>query len=263
MKTQDRRSSRRAESRCRSAKDIQVVQPFPSGGLLGENLNLSLPQIADRIGTVESEAHSYVVSTVNWNHETTTFEQHGSAPNFQGGVLTLCTCKHQMRTRRAIGDWKGVWLAGVTSRRIHGGKHWLFYLAQIKSAYESHADLWVAMKAGARTAKAAHLNYLGDIYRPKSPPPTADDRFSPGRYVSPRIHIHRWKGEDGWHEPWRNDINYKHAPRSGHPPLLVADPRRTFLWDEPMIYFVGDHNRDYVRWASLRELSARLRRSGP
>lgn len=263
MTTQNRCSTRKAVSRCRSAKDIEFVQPFPSGGLLGENLNLSLPQIADRIGSIVGEAYSYVVTTVVWNQASSAFEQWGSAPNFQGGLLTLCTCKHQMRTRRAIGDWKGVWLAGVTSRRIHGGKNWLFYLAQIKSAYESHADLWADMKGGVRKAKAAHLNFLGDIYKPKSPPPTSDDRFSPGRYVPPRFHVHRWEEEDGWHGPWRNDISYKHAPRSGHPPLLVADPRRTFLWDEPMIYFAGDHNRDYMKWEALREISARLRRGGP
>ncbi len=262
MTTQDRCSTRKAERRCRSTRDIEFVQPFPSGGLLGRNLNLSLPQIADRIGSVEGEAYSYIVTTVRWNHETSTFEQYGSAPNFQGGLLTLCTCKHQMWTRRAIDNWKGIWLAGVTSRTFLDGKHWLFYLAQIQAAYESHADLWAAMKVGARTAKAAHLNYLGDIYGPKSPPPTSDDRYSPSRYVLPRNHIHRWKGEDGWHESWWNDIDYNHAPRSGHPPLLVADPRRTFLWNEPMIYFSEDHNRDYQRWPSLLLLAAKLRRSG-
>ena len=259
MKTQDRCSSRKAESRCRSTEDIQVVQPFPSGGLLGENLSLPLSQLADRIGGIEGEAYSYVVSTVRWNHETTTFEQHGSAPNFQGGVLTLCTCKHQMRTGRAIGDWKGVWLAGVTSRTIHDGRHWLFYLAVIKSAYESHADLWAGMNAGARRAKAAHAHYLGDIFQPKSPPPTSDARFSPSRYITPQIHIHRWRGEDGWH----NDISYHLAHRLGHPPLLMADPRRTFLWDEPMIYFAGGHGRNYLKWSSLRELSTKLRGTGP
>lgn len=263
MKTKDRSSNRKAVSRCRSPKDIEFVQPFPSGGHLGENVNLPLPQIADRMRIVESEAYSYVVSTVKWNHETTTFEQHGSAPNFQGGVLTLCTCKHQMRTGRVIDDWKGVWLAGVTSRSIFDGKHWLFYLAQIKAAYDSHADLWAGMRAGARRAKAAHLNYLGDVFQPKSPPPTSDDRFSPGRYISPRIHIHRWREEDGWHEGWHNDIDYYLAPRLGHPPLLMADPRRTFLWDEPMIYFAGRHGRNYLRWSSLRELSSKLRESGP
>jgi hypothetical protein len=200
---------------------------------------------------------------VNLDRETTTFEQHGSAPNFQGDVLTLCTCKHQMRASQAAEDWAGVWLAGVTSRTIHDGRHWLFYLARIESAYESHSDLWTGMGAGCRNAKAAHVHYLGDVFKPKTPPPTTDARFSPARYVPPTLHAHRWRDEDGWHNGWHNDINYYLAHRYGRPPLLVADPRRTFLWSEPVIYFAGRHCRNYLRWASLRDLLALLRGAWP
>src|SRR5262245_37737818 len=147
MRVRHRCSSPKVNEGCRLAEEIQTVQPFPSAGHLGRNLGLPLPLLADRIGQLEVEAYSYVVRTVNWNYRTAMFEQHGSAPNFQGDVLTLCTCKHQMRTSRAAEDWKGVWLAGVTSRTIHDGKHWLFYLAKIEWAHKSHADLWASTKA--------------------------------------------------------------------------------------------------------------------
>jgi hypothetical protein len=263
MKARDRCSSRKADTGCQPAQDIQTVQPFPSGGHLGRNLGLPLPVLIARLGRVNDEAYSYVVRTVEWNDEAATFEQYGSAPNFQGDVLTLCTCKHQMRASRAAEEWPGVWLAGVTSRTIFDRKHWLFYLARIESAYESHADLWTSMGAGSRKAKAAHSHYLGDIFKPRMPLPTADARFSPLRYVSPHLHAHRWRDEDGWHNGWHNDINYYLANKLHHPPLLVADPRRTFLWNKPMIYFAHKHCRNYLKWPSLQQLLALLRGAKP
>jgi cation transport ATPase len=47
------------------------------------------------------------------------------------------------------------------------------------------------------------------------------------------------------------------------PPLLVAEPRLTFLWEEPMIFFARKkHCRDYHTWRSLQELLALLRGDG-
>src|SRR5262249_56622494 len=120
---------------------------------------LPLPLLPARLGQLNDGAYSYVVRTVEWNHETVTFEQHGSAPNFQGDVLTLCTCKHQMRASRAAEDWRGVWLAGFTSRTILDGQHWLFYLARIQSAHESHADPLSHLGGRPPRAKAAPPNH--------------------------------------------------------------------------------------------------------
>lgn len=235
---------------------IQSVQRFPTSGVLAKNSNLPLGVVKARILGTQDNAFSYVVRTVKLKPHTLGFEQHGSAPNFQGNVLTLCTCKHQMRSRRSADDWVGVWIAGFTSRTIHDGRHWLFYLAKVESAHDSHCDLWCSMDAATRSAKAAHIHFLGDIFKPKSPPPTGKARFSPSRYVMPSVHAHRQDRSDtGWH----NDINYHLASKSRHPPLLVADPKRTFMWDEPMIFFAEDHCRDYFKWSSLEELVAQLR----
>lgn len=263
MKSRDRCSTRKAKPGCRIEQDIQTVQPFPGGGQLRKNLGLPLPILTDRIGKRQDRAYSYVVRTVKLDHETTIFQQHGSAPNFQGDMLTLCTCKHQMRASRNGEDWNGVWLAGVTSRTIHEGKHWLFYLAKIESTFESHCDLWTEMNAATRNAKAAHVHFLGDVFKPKLPLPTDGARFSPSHYLSPHLHAHRWRDENGWHNDWHNDISYRFAKKYGHPPLLVADPRRTFIWNEPMIYFAEDHCRNYLKWDSLEEFMAMLRGATP
>jgi hypothetical protein len=263
MKKRDRSTTRKADTGCQTSQGTQTVQPFPGDGYLGKNVGLPLPLLATRIGQLEGRVYSYVVRTVKLDHESATLEQHGSAPNFQGDLLTLCTCKHQMRASQSVEGWRGIWLAGVTSRTIHEGKHWLFYLAKIESAFDSHSDLWTGMKAASRKAKAANVNYLGDLFQPKTPIPTADERFSPNRYVSPHLHAHRWRDEDGWHNGWHNDISYHLADKFGHPPLLVADPRRTFIWSEPIIYFGEDHCRNYRKWDSLQELMAMLRGAKP
>jgi hypothetical protein len=259
MNDHDRSSTRQTNAVCRSAQELQTVQAFPKTGLLIKNLGLPLSLLNSRIGHAKSRAYSYVVQTVKMDHETTTFEQHGSAPNFQGDCLTLCTCKHQMRASQAAECWPGAWLVGVTSRTNHHGKHWLFYLAKIQSAFEAHSDLWMGLKASSRDAKAAHVHFLGDMFKPKSPLPTGDSRFSPLRYVCPRRHAHRWHDEDGWHNDWHNDIDYYLAHKYRHPPLLVADPRQTFIWTEPMIYFAQDHPRNYLKWSALQDLLALLR----
>lgn len=248
----------KTKSCCRSAKAILTVQPFPTSGPLADNLGVPLPVLMSEIEKAGARAYSYVLSTVKLAHDSTTFEQHGSAPNFQGGVLTLCTCKHQMRATQSASMWKGVWVAGFTSRTIHDGKHWLFYLAKIDSAHESHADLWKAMNARIRNAKVADLHFLGDMFSPKSPQPTGNARFTPGRYVTPPAHAHRQhRGDRGW----RNDISYRHADKYRHPPLLVANTSKTFIWNEPLIYFAADHCRNFHKWPSLTGLVANLRES--
>jgi hypothetical protein len=241
---------------CRTAGELQNVQQYPFTGPLKKNLGSPLCALESAIGKSDSRVYSYVLQTVEMDEETTSFQQAGSGPNFQGGVLTLCTCKHQMRATQSSDEWKGVWVAGFTSRTIYDGRHWLFYLARIKSTYESHADLWQAMPARIRNAKAADRHFLGDMFRPKSPKTAENARFSPSQYVVPVTHVHRQHpGAKGW----RNDINYRHADKYGHPALLVADPRRTFLWNEPAIYFDGEHCRNFYKWSTLREFVSRLR----
>ena len=234
----------------------QKIQPMPTGGQISKNIGLPLSGVKSKYGNSEVEAYSYVLKTVQLHSDGPTFEQHGSGPNFQGDILTLCTCKHQMRASRSTSEWKSVWLAGFTSRTIYDGKHWLFYLAQVQSAHESHTDLWNSLPHTCRKAKAADAHFLGDIFRPLKPAPVEHERFFPSRYVVPEYHAHRQSpGDTGW----RNDIRYKHAKRYGNPPMLVADPKRTFLWNEPMIYLDQKHYRNFSKWTNLSELVAKLR----
>lgn len=231
------------------------VQPFPNSGPLANNLNLKRSALAKRIGIPAEAAVSYIVRTVQMDDASEHFEQHGSAPNFQGNRLTLCTCKHQMRASLDSLQWNQVWIAGLTSRSIHSGRHWLFCLTRVRRAFESHCDLWNHLPAAVRSAKSAHEHFLGDLFKPRGR--LADDeRFVPQCYCAPSRHAHR---RDNCDNGWHNDIDYGYAKRYGRPSLLLGEQRMTFLWERPVIYFDEDHCRNFRKWENLGRLLGHLR----
>jgi len=256
------------------------MQPFPvAGNQLHANLNLGLTALRRRVGAVTSPSYSYTMTTVysgltvkpvpvlasvQINRQTCSnrsrrvvanpevpqvvFEQWGSAPNFQGDLMTLCTCKHQMRACMEVDDWHDTWVAGFTSRNIHEGRNWLFYLARVQHPLPSQYELWNRLSTEAREAKSASDNRLGDVYVPvagwggKNP-------FTLTNYEPPvSDHVHRGT--------WRYDINNSYYGR--RPALLVFDPNMSFLWERPHIYFDGHHPRT-KRWDELPELFDELR----
>jgi hypothetical protein len=236
-------------------------QRFPTRGKIADNLNRSLAHLTKRLGKCRDEAYSYVLTSAKWDRNDECFEQRGCGPNIQGGVMTLCTCKHGMRASRLVDEWRGVWIAGFTSRTLYRGRHWLFYLAKIQCAYESHVDLWMNLGDGAVRAKVAHRNFHGDMYQPKTTNLSGEKRFDPRNYKAPSVRCHdhcpEWNGN-----LWHADVDYYDSARGGRPakisPLLVADPRRTFLWSKAKVRFAGDHCRSHLRW-TLKDFLRSLR----
>ena len=200
---------------------------MPSHGRLYNNLNLPPKRLKDRIAPfLDYEVYSYVVETVKYDGNL--LYQTGSGPNFQGGMITLCSCKHRMRTARNAKSWKDIWIAGFISSD-HVGEFCLFYLMMVSQVFESHREIWSSptIPEATKTAKAAHLNRLGDIYKPRN---NSKLEYSHRSYVIPcEEHVHR--PFNLWHE----DIGYKKG-YSGRPSaLLVGNPDLSFLWDEPLI----------------------------
>jgi hypothetical protein len=226
------------------------VQPFPGSGELADNCDLSLPNLKRRVHSAVGEVHSYVVRSVKLNRATQQFAQKGSAPNFQGGYVTLCTCKHQMRATQPADTWRGTWIAGFASRCLD--HHWLFYLVQIAEACESQYDLWEFLSAKPNSVletKSSLNESLGDVFQPKRVL-HGKDRFDPACYHAPKVtHSHR---QDGCDSSWRNDIRYRHARRyQRYPLLLVGDPAYSFLWRKPALAFKGIHTRNFARWNTV------------
>lgn len=212
-----------------SAGEHALYQPFPPSGLLRGNINLDVDQLIQRLGTGRGEVYCYVVATVRY--EDGQFVQTGSAPNFQGGLITLCTCKHQMRAGKPADAWPDIWIAGVTGiSESPDGRNRLFYLMRVESTFESQRALWAWLHqnaSNAAQAKRSDKNRLSDVYVPTSDSGDQCDPFDPKTYIPPCLdHIHQPTA-------WREDIDYSKGRRA--PALLVGDPAYSFLWSSPVI----------------------------
>ena len=202
-----------------------TYQSMPRRGRLAKNTNLRCKALTKKISKFrEDTVYSYILTTVERREGL--LRQEGSAPNFQGGLITLCSCKHWMRTFRDVKSWKGIWIAGFTRKDL-GNR--LFYLMRVSEAFESHRELWFSncISEETKAKKAANLSPFGDIYRPKS---EAGDDYSHRDYTRPRkSHVHR--------DPdiWRADIDYYSAKHRRRPALLVGDRKYSFLWDEAVM----------------------------
>ena len=211
-------------------------QPFPQTGVLAGKLDCSLDNLRAEIGAEQSMVYCYVITTViNRDGD---FEQKGSAPNFQGDLVTLCTCKHWMRTFMETENWKGKWIAGFTGLEAGNRHNALVYLMKVGYAFESHLSFWISDKISKMTklAKAANRNKFGDIYEPMN---QITDPFAPASYDRPiASHVHHEEKD------WHNDINYKKKGCKGRKPALLAgNPDYSFLWTKPIIVYQGQLHR--------------------
>jgi hypothetical protein len=210
------------------------------------NLNLPLSRLYD-CAARQATVYSYVIASMRQRDGE--FIQTGCGPNFQGGVITLCTCKHWMRTFLDPDRWHGVWIAGFTSLPTGEGANFLIYLMRVAHALASHRDLWfsTALPAAVKQRKAADRNRLGDLYQPHH---DGIAPWKPDGYVPPcPDHCHA--------RGWAKDIGYK-GVRARHAALLVGDPHQSFLWNRPMICYAGRLHRGQ-RKSTLDDLLAQLK----
>lgn len=228
--------------------DEAGCQPFPRTGRLRKALNVNLPTLRKHLARESADINPYVVRTVNYSNGR--FIQTGSGPNFQGGLITLCTCKHQMRSWLDIHDWPGRWVAGFTRVGAVDRANYLVYLMKVGEAYASHQDLWSSSRLPWKTkkAKAAHLHSLGDMFQPNS---LAENPFDYRSYVAPRSdHSHAPNNE------WHKDIDYGSRRPAA---LLVGHVDFSFLWDSPVLRLPVGHQlpRNPSRLA-IRDLLSQL-----
>jgi hypothetical protein len=206
-------------------------QPFPKTGQLASTMNLDLDRLKTKIGDEQAKVYFYVVATIE--NQNGCFVQTGIAPNFQEGLVTLCTCKHFMRTFMDTEDWVGKWIAGFSGVVAGDGNNVLVYLMKIGYAFKSHQSLWFSDKISEKTkqAKSAQLSKFGDIYQPLN---QISNPFAIKNYISPlKNHVHA--KNNGWHK----DIIYEGC-KGRKAALLIGDANYSYLWDKPMIYFYKD-----------------------
>ena len=172
--------------------------------------------------------YSYVVPTIKIPpgfH----LQQTGSAPNFDGGRITLCTCKHKDRAmfypsgNRAT-PWDDVWVAGVTSRSSN--PPWtLAYLMLVEDTFPDQWTIWNHLPPSCRNAKSACGSVIGDLYEPK-PTASANPR-SPGNYQPPiTSHVH---ASTYWYHDIQMWTSQKLGISRAHG-LLLGDPDYSYRW---------------------------------
>jgi len=198
---------------------------------MARHIDTSLAELRCKYGNEDEAAYCYVIRTVVRREGV--FYQEGSGPNWQGGLITLCTCKHHMRTFRTADEWKGVWVAGFSGVEAGGKRNALVYLMKVGHAYDSHHDLWHELDVeAARRAKTANMlgNIRGDVFEPRGEL-MGKDKFDPEEYKPPcSNHVHlKWQS-------WHKDIGYK-SKYGRTAALLAGDPDHSFLWTKSRIVF--------------------------
>jgi|CXWL01.1.fsa_nt_gi hypothetical protein len=234
------------------------AQPFPRTGPVAEQLNRSFSDLRAGIGDalLARPVYSYIVTTAKFVGSQ--FRQTGSAPNFQDGRITLCTCKHKdraspppVRKRGPIGDdpWQGIWVAGLCSSTQLRPRA-LFYMMLVEQTFGHHAAAWESLRSP--LAKSAHREPFGDIYEPLKLPCPEPWKASSYKPHLPG-HVHDAK-------PRAYDIERSFHGR--HPRLLIGDPRRSYLWSQPKVAlqahvdmeWASAHHRFYPKLSDFLEL---------
>lgn len=169
--------------------------------------------------------YSYIVTSIK---TTADFQlrQKGSGPNFDGGRITLCTCKHKDRAtiHRSTDEddpWKNVWVAGFTSRSEIPSRG-LAYLMCVERSFLDQRALWHFLPGRCRRAKSASESQRGDLFQPKAS--ARNDPHNPANYCLPVIeHVH--SNKNAWHHdvmPWgRRCLPHR---------LLLGQPAQSYRW---------------------------------
>ncbi len=194
--------------------------PGSRAGYTG-NTDLVLDDLRSRLSKVDGDVYGYVIASVRFDGDC--LKQAGCGPNFEGGLITLCTCKHWMRASGTTEDWEGRWVAGFTSVNVTDPRgNYLVYLMRVGKAFRSHRDLWESeeLPQRARQAKRTDRHTRGDVYVPKNTP---GDEFDWQSYEEPCSgHVHCHKNE------WRKDVTTRAA-------LLLGERKKSFLWNRPLL----------------------------
>jgi hypothetical protein len=190
-------------------------------------MNLELDDIKGTLSNEKERVIPYIIKTIKF-HNNGGFIQTGTGPNFEGNVITLTTCKHQMRSRFSVDEWRGKWIAGFTGvSRNQFSANYLVYLMRVERAFESHKDLWEKLDRENRKTKNARFNTLGDLYQPKN---KCSNKYDPINYYKP-ISGHSHYEDNQWYK----DINYLHSRWKRRAILLLGDRMMSYLWNRKLI----------------------------
>jgi hypothetical protein len=204
----------------------KLYQPTrPEGFKMNRDLHCPMPRVLKQ----DQDAECYAYPHHEIELVDGLFHQTRSGPNWQGGLMTLATCKHYLRQTRPIGLWVGVWFAGFAPRTATPGDNYLLYLARVGGSFCSNYQLGRALPSGTYRAKLATHNPLGDIFEPKKRLLTEVDQYSYRNFVEPVGHVRQTEFYKDGSPKWHRDIQYF---RNRHPAALLMD--EVFLFNRPV-----------------------------
>jgi len=225
---------------CKPLKAGLGGQPFPRSNTKTIHVDARLPR---SLRNESGEVFSYKLTTVKKTGGR--LVQHGTAPNYQGERITLCTCMHWHRTWPSIDV--GTWVAGFSGNETDNE---LFYLMKVSKTATSFAELWYSGLLHDLEAKSACSDIYGDIYVPFSQHALREPHKS--RYFREPIDNHKHKKHNEWHKDidrWRPPNNKKRqrpalAPRIHK--LLIGEPGLSFVWEHPKYRYKSGHPRMHM-----------------
>jgi hypothetical protein len=158
-------------------------------------------------------------------------EHTGSGPNMAGGRITLCTCKHLMRTSPVFrGDdlQSNIWIAGFSSSSVDG-KNWLYYLMKVDQKFDSQREIYGYLKKAIPDVlkkKLATKNERGDIFEPTN---SRSKQFDPDDYKNPHKNHCHIEGDK-----WKRDIDCQYHGR--RPGMLLGDEVNSYCYPNGKIF---------------------------
>lgn len=177
---------------------------------------------------------AYVVRTCEPKHDdsgaSVVLEHTGSGPNMAGGRISLCTCKHRMRTSPVFCDDDlklNVWIAGFSSSTFDG-KNWLYYLMKVDQKFDSQREIYQYLKTipDVLKKKLATKNERGDIFEPTS---SFSKHFDPDDYKNPHVNHSHIEGDK-----WKRDIDCQYHGR--RPKMLLGDKVNSYCYPNGKIF---------------------------
>ena len=248
---------------CRSSNLANNTAESGSAFLVPSDPNALLASIpANLLG---QRVYAYIVTTIKTRPPNYRLQQTGSAPNFSGGRITLCTCKHKDRaTFHPSSDphdpWKDVWVAGLTSKSEDPSRS-LAYLMRVERSFLSQLELWRYLPVTCRRAKSASRSETGDCYEPKLS--ATSHPYDPSSYHPPMGgHVHSSARHPN---SWYHDV-MQWGQRSQPHRLLLGHATQSYRWIHVKMILKLDvigHSAHHRMYPSLSDFVANLQEFDP
>lgn len=220
-------------------------QEAPSPSIPRNSKNLE--QILDGVKTIYVYPHHEILLD-----DDGIFRQTRSGPNWEGGIVTMTTCKHLLRTYSALqpeskkkGSGK-VALCGITNKLR--GDNFLLYVGVVDESFASNYELGSYLAEhhfDAYQKKLANKNRLGDIFEPIDDLDLVmEEHYDHKNFIDPvPDHCRREENDSSGRPKWIKDIEYN-ARGKVRPQCVTLNP--VTVHTKPVYEWTGKLGRSGV-----------------